>query len=201
MKNNDSSISTSSLVIVLIIFTAVILFILSFLFVKFDEANNKKKSVVTTETVSLVYAGDNNGIKLDNSKILSDEIAVRSKEKQSYFDFDVVSKLNSSAVSIDYEVALDKSNNCNLGDNNIMVYVEKQNDGTYSKISDPKLFLPITKKSDLGVNKGSMILLSGNYTGSKIDRYRLRVWVSDHFDSSSPVVCDLSVKLYAKVDK
>ena len=201
MKNNNSGISTSYLIVILICFTAIILFALSFLFKRFDFSNKKIKSKTTTETVSLVYANDIDSIKIDNSKILSEEVAISTKENQSYFDFDVVSKIDSSDVTINYEVALVKSSNCNLDNENIMVYVEKQNDGTYSKIFKPKPFLSITKNSDLGTPNGGMILFSGKYVNSIADKYRLRVWVKDQFVPTVPIACDLSVKLYADIDK
>ena len=196
-KDKYVSSSATALAVILIFSTAIILFSLSFLFVKFNALNKISKTEEITETVSIVYADDMDGIRLDNSKILSDELAAKSTEKHSYFDFDIASKLDSSNVTINYEVALFKSSDCNLDSDNIIVYVEKQNDGTYSKVFKPKVFSPITKDSVLGATKGSMILFSGKYVNGITDKYRLRVWVNDQFVPTTPIKCDLSVKLYA----
>ena len=60
----------------------------------------------------------------------------------------------------------------------IKIYLEKENSGSYSKIFGPSKFKGISKTSDLGTPKGSMVLAKVTNKKSIIENYRLKVWLS-----------------------
>ena len=51
-------------------------------------------------------------------------------------------------------------------------------DGSYVKVSDPALFKPIVKKTELGTKSGSMVIYKGKDKKSTYHNYRLRAWIN-----------------------
>ena len=198
MKKKEKVVSTNTIIVLLIVVTALILFVVAFCFGMFNKDLNKNTDKsVDTGTIEINYASVNNGISMNNFEPITDDVGQKLSDKNLYFDYTVNSSITGNA-KIDYEVAIVKSSQCNLENNFIKVYLEKQNDGIYSKVFDPKLFSPIKKKTSIGTPKGSMIISYGTYTSNAVDKYRLRVWIDSNSTLSSQAVCDISVKVYAK---
>ena len=98
-----------------------------------------------------------------------------------------------------YEVVVEKDSKCNINDNDLRIYLERENEGTYIKIFDPKSFKSIKKKSKLGTPKGSMILFNGSYSKDAIEKYRLKVWIKEGTEVNDNTKCHISTKIHGKV--
>ncbi len=195
MDKKGKSFSTKTIIIFLIIITAFIFFLLAIIAVNY-KAGQKVEPKKKTEQISITYASKQNGIKLTGLKPTKDENGVKEKDSKKYFNFNVKSKIKDKSV-IDYEVALKKSSDCNLSSKDIKVYLEKENEGTYIKVFDPKEFKELTKKSKIGTPKGYMVLFDGSYSSSLVDKYRLKAWVAEK-SSNKDVKCDITINMYAK---
>ncbi len=196
-NKDNKEVSTNKIIILLIAITALLLFVVAFAFVTFERSQAKSdKKIVNTGVISVTYANNENGIKLDNYIPIADDVGKKLNDKSQYFDFTINSEIVGD-TTINYEVVLEKSSNCNLDNKFIKVYLEKENDGTYSKVVDPKPFTAI-KKSEVGSPKGTMVLVFGTYTSNSSDKYRLRAWVDEGAMLDSNVVCDLGINVYAK---
>ena len=57
--------------------------------------------------------------------------------------------------------------------------MEKESDGTYSKVFGPTTFEGLKKKTVLGSEKDSMVLTKAKKVKSGTDNYRLRIWLAD----------------------
>ena len=201
MEKENKGISNKLIAVLITVFTIVILILLLISFVLFKKSQSKKVKVKTdTEVISIVYAKESNGLNMKGYVPLKDEDGKKLDKKEYYFDFNVKSH-KSEDVSIDYELSLSKDDKCNLSDKQIKVYLEKENEGTYVKSFNPKLYKGISKRSELGTRKGSMILFSDNIVDNVNDKYRLRVWVDEKAVIKSPIECSVSVNIYAKVVK
>ena len=130
-------------------------------------------------TVSLNYSSTSNILQVSNSGALSDAVGIVTNEDGKFFDFTVKTNIT-SAKKVKYEISVKKiSLDTNVPDNNIKVYLEKEDSGTYNSVFKPKLYTPLKKKTELGTEKGSMILVKQTTTKTEEDNYRLRSWISE----------------------
>ena len=144
---------------------------------------NYKPKIIDEEvnggTVVLKYASDYSGIKMLKSIPTSDMVGVQSVEDGTFFDFSVDTSID-EATSIDYEISITKDKKtCNLPDEDILIYLEKEESGTYAKVFGPDMFVGLKKETKLGSKKASMVIQSASKTKNFIDNYRLRIWLSD----------------------
>ena len=95
-----------------------------------------------------------------------------------YFDFNVISTISGSA-NITYEISAVKSSNSTLDNNDVKLYLEKNQLGKYVEVMEPTKFKPLTSKSDIGSEKGTMLLYKETVNKTTTDNYRLRMWLSD----------------------
>lgn len=198
MNKDKKEVSTNKIIVLLIVVTALILFIIAFAFVSFEkrqsDSNDKK---LNTGTISITYSNSVNGINMNNFVPITDEVGEKLDDINQYFDFTVNAEIDGEA-QIDYEMVLEKSEDCNIDDKYIKVYLEKENEGTYSKVFEPKLFTGLEEPSSIGSPSYSMILSFGNYVTSTKDKYRLRVWIDETASLVSPAICNVKVDVYAK---
>ena len=109
----------------------------------------------------------------------SDMVGVQSVEDGTFFDFSVDTSID-EATSIDYEISITKDKKtCNLPDEDIRIYLEKEESGTYAKVFGPDMFVGLKKETKIGSKKASMVIQSASKTKNSIDNYRLRIWLSD----------------------
>ena len=143
---------------------------------------SKNREKVVTEdkkggNVTLNYSSDVNFLNITNAVPVTDAVAVTSNTDGSYFDFSVDTEIK-DAKDVVYELSVKKvSGNVNLND--IKIYLEKEDSGTYNSIMEPTIFKEEKKKTDIGTEKGNMILVKQKNTKSTIDNYRIRTWVSE----------------------
>lgn len=137
-----------------------------------------KVNTITTGNISLDYTEDNNGITITNAMPTTDTTGKTLSKSGEYFDFSVVSTLSDYA-NITYEISAIKATSSTLDDNDVKLYLEKEKAGAYTEVMKPTKFKPLSSKSDIGSKEGSMILYKETVNKTKIDKYRLRMWLSD----------------------
>lgn len=137
-----------------------------------------KVNTITTGNISLDYTEDNNGITITNAMPTTDATGKTLSKNNEYFDFNVISTISGSA-NITYEISAVKSSNSTLDNNDVKLYLEKNQLGKYVEVMEPTKFKPLTSKSDIGSEKGTMILYKETVNKTTTDNYRLRMWLSD----------------------
>lgn len=137
-----------------------------------------KVNTITTGNILLDYTEDNNGITITNAMPTTDATGKTLSKNNEYFDFNVISTISGSA-NITYEISAVKSSNSTLDNNDVKLYLEKNQLGKYVEVMEPTKFKPLTSKSDIGSEKGTMILYKETVNKTTTDNYRLRMWLSD----------------------
>jgi len=142
-------------------------------------ANSKRPVIYEEETggnIVLNYTDDITGLKLD--KVIPTADAVGMKDDVNYFDFSVEVTLD-NATFVDYEISVIKKSKSSIADEDIRIYLEQEQSGSYVKVFGPETFVPIKEVTKKGSPVGSMVLYHVKRTKSLTDRYRLRIWLSD----------------------
>lgn len=175
----DEEFSKKFWYFLLAIFVIFIIFV-SIGFVFF--ANREEKVIEKNETggnVTLNYTNNITGLSLKKIIPTTDAVAMKDLTDDNYFDFFIDVDLK-NANYIEYEIsAIKRKNECTITNDDIRIYLEKEKSGTYTMVFGPSKYVPITKESKLGSEKGSMILIQSKAVKSTKDNYRLRMWLSD----------------------
>lgn len=137
-----------------------------------------KINTITTGNISLDFTEDTNGITITNAMPTTDAIGKTLSKTGEYFDFSVISTLTGPA-NITYEISAVKTKNSTLNNNNVKLYLEKKQSGTYVEAMKPTKFTPLSSKSNIGSEEGTMILYRKTVNKTQTDNYRLRMWLSD----------------------
>ena len=128
-------------------------------------------------SVSLTYTDEENLFVIEKAIPTSDVVGTASDAAELYFDFTVTTDMDEASL-IKYSVLLVKDESVSTAINeNIKVYLEKQVDGTYKKVGDPKLFENNYKDEQIGNTIMKIHEQKKRESGS--DNYRLRIWLSD----------------------
>ncbi len=158
----------------------VMILVVSIGFVAFS---NREDEVIEKNSdgakVYLNYSSDIPGLKLTNMTPTSNDVSMNELKEGYYFDFSVeVDMLK--AKEYEYEISVVKdSNNSSIVDDDVRVYLEKEDSGSYVQVFEPNKYSPLKKKSDLGSPKGSMVLYTESCSKDCSNNYRLRIWLSD----------------------
>ena len=125
------------------------------------------------------YTNNISGLKITNAIPTTDSVAINSSDDEDFFEFSIDVLLD-NASSIDYEIAAIKDKtNSTITDDDIRIYLEKEESGEYKKVLEPSPFVPLKEDSILGTKAGNMVLYSANKNNSDSDHFRLRMWLSD----------------------
>lgn len=181
-----------SLILLISIFIILILILAFGIFFKKqeerDDKNHNPGSIVLNYTDSTIF-------KVTNLKPMTDDLGMKSDTKGSYYDFVVDTKLDDSK-EVDYEVAvtlIDDETNVDL--NNIKVYLEKEDSGSYISVFGPDKFKKITKKSKLGTPADSMIVFNTTKSSDANENYRLRVWMDEKATANENTTYTISLNV------
>lgn len=135
--------------------------------------------------VYLKYVGNTNGLTLLNASPMTDQLGALQDGDNKYFDFSVEVDLD-EADFVEYEIAIVKDKSfSNIPDNEVKFYLEEENSGSFSKVFGPSEFKPLEKKTELGTDKGDMVLYTVKKADSGTINYRLRMWMAE--TSTMPV--------------
>ncbi len=195
----ESNSKTKNVVIFLVLLSIILIAVIITSFTLFFKEQEKNvKEIVKTGTVSMNYKSEVNGLQLSSIVPVANDVAIENRADGSYFDFSVSSDIDGDTV-VDYEVSLVKDEGSTISDDDIMVYLEKQTSGTYSKVDNPKEFTPIKKKTKLGSPAKSMVLNKSSLSTSQVDNYRLRIWVKEGAIITDPnATYKVRVNVYGK---
>lgn len=170
MKRLIISLVIISLLIILVVFVSFILF--------FNKQKEVDETPIQTGTISMTYKAATNGIQLVNPQPMSDTLGKDIRMDGEYFDFTVTSNMKGNST-IAYEVAVVPEKTSTISSEYIMVYLEKQQSGTYSKVANPAIFSSLKKKTEIGSPLGSMVVAKETVTEDKVSNYRLRIWLKE----------------------
>lgn len=149
----------------------------------FIAFSNREDEVIEKNSdgakVYLNYSSDIPGLKVFNMSPTFDEVAINDLKDGTYFDFSVeVDMLK--ANEYEYEISVVKDiNNSSISDDDIRVYLEKEDSGSYVRVFEPNKYSALKKKSDLGSSKGSMVLFTDSCSKDCSNNYRLKIWLAD----------------------
>ena len=181
---NSGKVSKKGLIIIIVM----CLVFLVFAIVDFILFSNRKEEVVVENKnggkVVLNYPSDAEFLNIKNVLPITDEVGMISSEDGSYYDFSVDSEVE-DAKNVTYEISVKKISG-NVNNNDIKVYLEKEDSGTYNSVLKPTIFKAIKKNSDLGTKSGSMILIKEKLDKSTINNYRIRTWLSENCITPNP---------------
>lgn len=135
-------------------------------------------NTITTGNISLDFTEDNNGITITNAMPTTDMTGKKLSKSGEYFDFSIISNLTGYA-NITYEISAVKISSSTLDNNDVKLYLEKKKSGIYTEVMKPTKFIPLSSKSDIGSEEGTMVLYKETVNKTKTDNYRLRMWLSD----------------------
>lgn len=149
----------------------------------------KGKDIIEEEEngadIILNYSSNISGLQIRNAEKIKDADGMVDLTDGLYFDFSIETLLD-NASNVEYEISIVKDIvNSTIPDEDIKIYLEKEKEGTYTKVFGPSKFTPLKKESELGSKKGSMALLNVKKTNSNTDNYRLRMWLSDKSELNS----------------
>lgn len=162
---------------------AICFILLVLVIIGFFAYKNRKPEVIDKKvkggSIVLNYVDNVTGLNLKNMSPTTDAIGMKNDKEGQYFDFSIEAEL-SKASKIEYELAVIKDEeNSTISDDDIKVYLEKEDSGTYNKVFGPKAYKKIKQDSKLGSPEGSMILLKETIKKDVKENYRLRIWLSD----------------------
>lgn len=157
--------------------------LIGFIVIGYIIFNIKGNDVVEEEEngadIILNYSSNDSGISIRNASKVKDEDGILTLKEGEYFDFSVEVLLDNASY-VEYEISAIKNVvDSTTPNNDIKIYLEKEKEGTYTKVFGPDAFKPIKKETDLGSKKGTMPLIKVKKTNSNTDNYRLRMWLSD----------------------
>ena len=170
----------TKLIIIISIISVLLLLLLVIMIVAFY---NKPKEVITNKKVggevNITYTDKSSTLNVVNLTPVEDSAAIKDLTGDNYFEFSVETKVQ-GAKEVNYEIAITKNaDKSTINDSDVRIYLEKENSGSYSKVFGPSKFKGISKTSDLGTPKGSMVLAKVTNKKSIIENYRLKVWLSN----------------------
>lgn len=144
---------------------------------------NRKPEVIEKNTdggeVTLNYTSPSNSFAIRDSLKTSDSVGEKLSLDGTCFDFTVDINLETS-FKLEYELSLVKDEKfSNIPDEDIRIYLEKEESGTYTRVFGPSEFKINKTKTKIGSPANSMVIAKVNKINASEDHYRLRMWLSD----------------------
>ena len=193
MKNkNFITIFGISLILFVVLMTVVISF--------FKTPKEVKLEKLDGGSITLTYTDTFNGIQLLQAEPVSDTTGMKFDSADKFFDFSVNTSME-QANKINYEISIKKdSKESTTLDENIRIYLEKENNSKYVSVFGPETYTPLTKKTNIGTKSGYMVIYSGEVMKNGTENYRLRVWLSDKakYDKTAAQNITMNVSISAK---
>lgn len=193
-KRYSRKVIISLIVIIILVFT-----VISISFTAYVKMEQTKHSNEDLEgNVNMTYTESKNGIFIENASPVSDEVGKNLSASGEYFDFTVKTTVI-KGKPITYEITAIKDADCTIPDQDIKVYLEKQVNGTYEQLVEPKAFEPIKKKTNIGSPANSMVLKRVKTKNSVVDNYRLRMWVNEKAVIQDIKTYAIKINVYGKI--
>jgi len=196
----DNSYKTKNILFIILGISVILILVVIFSFIMFfKHQKNNVNEVIKNSVVTMNYKTSTADFKLANLTPMSNEVGKALRTEGSYFDFAVSSQLDEDS-SVQYEIALIKDSESTISDNNVVIYLEKQNSGSYAKVDDPKIFTPSKKKTSLGSPAKSMVVDKVTLSSEKVVNYRLRMWIREGAVVDPSGVYSVKVKVFGQAN-
>ena len=193
MKNKNF---ITLLVISIVLFIVLISVVISF----YKTPKKVKLEKMDGGSITLTYTDSFSGIQLLKVEPVNDSVGMKFDSADKFFDFSVNTTMKESN-KINYEISIKKdSNESTTLDENIRIYLEKENNSKYVSVFGPETYTPLTKKTNIGTKSGYMVIYSGEVMKNGTENYRLRVWLSDKakYDKTAAQNITMNVSISAK---
>ena len=184
-------------------FFGIIIFIVVGLVVYFSSksyiSEQSKKDRKITNTLTLNYVSKSNNVIVYSKKVFNDQDGMKLSDEEHVFDFSVSSSVKKKTVC-NYEIIISKDLSSTIPDDKIRIYLQKSNDGVYSKTIDllEPTFYKLSDNIKL-TNVRGMLLDKGKFKKSETRYYRLKVWVDSTYPLSESDFYKLKVNIYGDV--
>lgn len=184
-------------------FFGIIIFIVVGLVVYFSSksyiSEQSKKDRKITNTLTLNYVSKSNNVIVYSKKVFNDQDGMKLSDEEHVFDFSVSSSVKKKTVC-NYEIIISNDLSSTIPDDKIRIYLQKSNDGVYSKTIDllEPTFYKLSDNIKL-TNVRGMILDKGKFKKSETRYYRLKVWVDSTYPLSETDFYKLKVNIYGDV--
>lgn len=196
----DNSYQTKNILFIILGISVILILVVIFSFIMFfKHQKNNVNEVIKNSVVTMNYKTSTAEFKLANLTPMSNEVGKALRTEGSYFDFAVSSQLDEDS-SVQYEIALIKDSESTISDNDVVIYLEKQNSGSYAKVDDPKIFTPSKKKTSLGSPAKSMVVDKVTLSSEKVVNYRLRMWIREGAVVDPSGVYSVKVKVFGQAN-
>lgn len=193
MKNKNF---ITLLVISIVLFIVLISVVISF----YKTPKKVKLEKMDGGSITLTYTDSFSGIQLLKVEPVNDSVGMKFDSADKFFDFSVNTSME-QANKINYEISIKKdSKESTTLDENIRIYLEKENNSKYVSVFGPETYTPLTKKTNIGTKSGYMVIYSGEVMKNGTENYRLRVWLSDKakYDKTAAQNITMNVSISAK---
>ena len=179
MENKKSGSLSRNFWYVLIGMCLALLFFVGIIFFAFA---NREPEVIEKKVkggnIILNYTNDITGLSISKATPITDNVGMKNEKEGEVFDFTIDIDID-SASAIDYEIAVIKEESAStIKDDDIRIYLEKEDRGTYEKVFGPEAYKPLEKDTKLGSPEGSMVVFKDTTKKSLKENYRLRMWLS-----------------------
>lgn len=184
-------------------FFGIIIFIVVGLVVYFSSksyiSEQSKKDRKITNTLTLNYVSKSNNVIVYSKKVFNDQDGMKLSDEEHVFDFSVSSSVKKKTVC-NYEIIISNDLSSTIPDDKIRIYLQKSNDGVYSKTIDllEPTFYKLSDNIKL-TNVRGMLLDKGKFKKSETRYYRLKVWVDSTYPLSETDFYKLKVNIYGDV--
>ena len=193
MKNKNF---ITLLVISIVLFIVLISVVISF----YKTPKKVKLEKMDGGSITLTYTDSFSGIQLLKVEPVNDSVGMKFDSADKFFDFSVNTSME-QANKINYEISIKKdSKESTTLDENIRIYLEKENNSKYVSVFGPETYTPLTKKTNIGTKSEYMVIYSGEVMKNGTENYRLRVWLSDKakYDKTAAQNITMNVSISAK---
>lgn len=179
MSNSKNKVSKKLIgwLVVLSILVVAVIVVAFLIFNKIE--NNKSDEYFDSGSVVMTYAENSDIFFIDNMTPLVDGVARVSNGDGQYYDFTVNVNLGDSKA-VDYEIALEIDEEFTSAlPQNVKVYLEKQESGTYIPVAEPVTFDQLENNSSYGAPLDARIIAKVSSEETVSHNYRLRMWLAD----------------------
>ena len=139
------------------------------------SSNSKKINALTTGTIMVSYTQPDNAIYIDNALPMDDEQGKAQTGPNKTFDF-VVSTSATNNLTVPYEISITKVDTSTLNDDEVKVYLTKDN----TVVVEP---IKLSDLKESALRSGSKVLFETQDVFEKTDEdakttnYVLRMWI------------------------
>lgn len=195
MSSSQKKVS-KKLIVWLVIISILIVMVIGVVFAMFIyNEKNKGEEFFDSGSIVMTYAENSDIFFINNMTPISDASGKINSVEGLFYDFTIKINLGDSSSS-EYEIALevDEEFTTSLPEN-VKIYLEKQESGTYIPVCEPVTFDKIDSKSSYGAPEGSKIVAKVSSDKSTSHNYRLRMWLAEETIVTPEVIQSFGIEI------